>query len=244
MEYFPLNKTSNFVTKLPKVIKLEGQWAVSLVEFNYPCSMLTVQESENIISITKKRPSQGLQNLYTEDTKIHATNYDTIQNLISSLNLNTVIQNNNITFIYNDITKFVSVGIDNDAISVLKLSPKLCLQLGFEPNVNLVTNPISKYPVNLYLGLPSQIFIYCDICEPQIVGDVMTSLLRNVPLDSSKYLYGAYKMNIFSHPYYIPVLRREFDTMEIDIRTETGHQLPFEFGTACVKLHFKQINNN
>lgn len=47
-------------------------------------------------------------------------------------------------------------------------------------------------------------------------------------------------MTIFSSPQYVPVLKREFENIEIDIRTETGAHVPFLFGTVCVKLHFKK----
>jgi hypothetical protein len=69
----------------------------------------------------------------------------------------------------------------------------------------------------------------------------MASLVRIIPLDPTKYIYGAYKMHSFSPAHYVSVLRREFDTIEIDIRMHTGGKVPFQFGTSCVKLHFRRI---
>lgn len=71
----------------------------------------------------------------------------------------------------------------------------------------------------------------------------MTPLLRIIPLDPMKYIYGANKMHVFSPPHYLPIMRREFDTIEIDIRSTTGQKIPFQFGTVCIKLHFKKHNN-
>lgn len=233
MSYFPNNTTSNFFTKLPKTIKLEGEWVVGLAEFNYPCTMFNVQDHENILYITK--------NGMTFKSSIPAANYDNVTHFLQSFNENDLIKEN-VIFQYDEISKLAAVSILNrNEILAMTLAPKLGLQLGFEPQTNIVKYKSGKYPVNLNLGLPSQIFIYSDIIEPQIVGDIMTSLLRIVPLDPTKYTYGAFKMNIFSPTHYLPVMRREFDIIEIDIRTSIGDRVPFQFGTACVKLHFKRI---
>ena len=35
MQYFPDNKTSNFVTKLSRTLQLDGEWEVGLAEIDY-----------------------------------------------------------------------------------------------------------------------------------------------------------------------------------------------------------------
>ena len=44
---------------------------------------------------------------------------------------------------------------------------------------------------------------------------------------------------LFESPHYIPVGRRDFDTIGINIRDETGRKVPFQFGCVVVKLHFR-----
>lgn len=240
MEYFPENTTTKFSTKLPKSLILEGEWYIGVVEIQYPCTMYTVRESENVIYTSKwiMIPDEDIISLVHYRSHIPAMNYDSIQHLVAELNKHTDTQ---LMFNYDEIKSQVSVLCMDNAIDVLKLSTKLCLQLGFEPNTNLIQNKTGTYPYNLKLGLPSQLFIYCDIIEPQIVGDVMAPLLRIVPLDPAVYVYGANKMHIFSPPHYLPLMRREFDVIEIDIRTSTGQKVPFQFGTTCIKVHFKRI---
>lgn len=242
ISYFPNNTTSNFSTKLPKSIKLEGEWLVGLVEFHYPCTMFNVQEHENVIYIKKKNNTldDGVTTIVEYKSHIPATNYDNIDHILKALNENPLL-NNNVVIRYDKISKLVRATKQKDNIISISATPKLSLQLGFEPRTNLIGNATGKYPVNLYLGLPSQLFVYCDIIEPQMVGDVMTSLLRIIPLDPSKYIYGAYKMHVFTPAHYLSVLRREFDTIEIDIRTSTGVKIPFQFGTSCIKLHFRRL---
>lgn len=250
--YYPTNTTASFITKLPKSIKLEGEWVVGIAEFHYPCTMLNVQEHENVLYITRKikipedvatTTNETTEGKSTVEFKSHipATTYDNVDHILEALNSNALIKDQ-VVFEYNKISKLVSVRkLNNCDITSIFTSPKLSLQIGFEPMSNFIYKTIGKYPVNLYLGLPSQLFVYCDIINPQIIGDVMASLLRIIPLDPTQYTYGAYKMHNFSPPHYLPVLRREFDTVEIDIRTNTGSKIPFQFGISCVKLHFKRV---
>lgn len=241
MEYFPENKTTMFSTKLPKSLILEGEWFVALVEVQYPCTMFNVREDENIIYSSKWILDPNESSSYAlvhYKSRIPVMNYDSIQHVLTELNNNT---EETITFQYHEISNQVSVSFTDNAISTLKLSNKLSLLLGFEPNLNIFENKIGSYPANIKLGLPSQLFIYCDIIEPQIVGDVMAPLLRIVPLDPTVYMYGSNKTHIFSPPHYVPVMRREFDVIEIDIRTSTGQKVPFQFGTTCIKVHFKRF---
>lgn len=248
IDYFPQNTTANFITKLPKTIELEGEWVVGLVEFHYPCAIFNVQERENNLYIKKKTIVEGDYEPNDEDSlisveyisQIPAFTYDNINNLLKAFNENNLLHNN-VRLQVDEKLKLVTVKKLNNNISSLILSPALNIQLGYEPYTNLIQKACAKYPFNLQLGLPSQLFIYSDIVHPQMVGDVMASLIRIIPLDVSKYIYGAYKMHILPHIHYLPIMRREFDTIEIDIRTGTGNKVPFQFGTACVKLHFRRI---
>lgn len=239
--YFTNNTTANFLTKLPRTIKLEGEWVVGLVEFQYPCSMYNVQEHENIVYIKKKVPVPTKEKYKIVDVKTHipATSYDSIDHFLKAFNENPQLKNK-VKFRCDPVTKMVAV-TTNDEITSITTSAILSLQLGYKPRSNLKEITIGIHPANLYLGLPSQIFVYTDIIQPQVVGDVITSLLRIIPLDPTKFIYGAYKMHVFSPAHYVPVLRREFDTLEIDIRTTTGSKIPFQFGSSCVKLHFRRV---
>lgn len=237
MSYFPDNKTANFSTKLPRPIKLEGEWSVGIVEFQYPCTMFTVQEQQNIMYITKKMivPNEAVEQIVTYKNHIPASSYENIDDVLVACNSRETFK-----LRHDKISKFITLSQDDNRLVTLNFSPKLSLQLGFDPNTNIATKRIGKFPANIYLGLPSQLFVYCDIIEPQMVGDVICPLLRIIPLDPAKYIYGSNKMHVFSPPHYVPVMRREFDIIEIDIRTNSGENIPFQFGTSCVKLHFKR----
>lgn len=68
----------------------------------------------------------------------------------------------------------------------------------------------------------------------------MAPLLQIVNIDTSTYVYGANKVVQYYRPHYVPLLRNRFECLEIDIRDVAGNSPPFQFGTLCVKLHFRQ----
>lgn len=81
-------------------------------------------------------------------------------------------------------------------------------------------------------------FVYCDIIEDSIVGDVRAPLLRATVARGS---YGDNIRDIYIKPLYHPVRTNRFDTISISITTESGDLVPFNFGSSCVTLHFRQI---
>ena len=51
MQYFPDNKTSNFVTNLSRTLQLGGEWEVGLVEIDYPHTWYNIHEGKNSVKI-------------------------------------------------------------------------------------------------------------------------------------------------------------------------------------------------
>jgi len=102
---------------------------------------------------------------------------------------------------------------------------------------------ISDEPGSLLRGIPDKLFVYCDICEPYITGDVQSPLLRIVALDTrNDYAFASTQIIHFSPAQYITLRQTCFRTIEIDIRDHLGQSIPFEFGTLTVTLHFKRID--
>ena len=44
----------------------------------------------------------------------------------------------------------------------------------------------------------------------------------------------------FVRPQYVPVSRKQFETIEVNIKRDTGEPVPFEFGRVLITLHFRQ----
>ena len=90
----------------------------------------------------------------------------------------------------------------------------------------------------------SQFFIYIDIIQPIIVGDIKIPLLRTVVLDSNE-THGVQGRSIIISPknlIYLPVSRQTINRIEVNIRTNTGNLLPFtQNSSSSILLHFKKF---
>lgn len=98
-------------------------------------------------------------------------------------------------------------------------------------------------PASLLRGIPDKMFVYCDLCESYVTGDVRSPLLRIVPIEAHTdiFAYGANHVKYFSPTHYIPLRKTNFRTIEIDIRDQLGKKIPFEGGTLTVTLHFRRV---
>lgn len=102
---------------------------------------------------------------------------------------------------------------------------------------------IADQPASLLRGIPDKLFVYCDICEPYITGDVQSPLLRIVALEvRNDYAFASHQIKYFSPAQYVALRQTCFRTIEIDIRDQLGQNIPFEFGTLSVTLHFKRAD--
>lgn len=85
------------------------------------------------------------------------------------------------------------------------------------------------------------LFIYSDIIEPQMVGDTKATLLGVAPVE-----YQAEKVNYwpFNPPYYIPLAKTCFETIEILICNDRGNPVDFAPNAKVVcRLHFRRHHN-
>ena len=95
---------------------------------------------------------------------------------------------------------------------------------------------VAKYPPDILSGFTT-LYVYCDLIQPQIVGNVLAPLLRTVPISGD---YGSTCNKVFLAPHYLPLRKKSFDTVEIAIRDDTDHPVQFMFGKVIVKLHLKR----
>ncbi|GBL79972.1 hypothetical protein AVEN_29004-1 [Araneus ventricosus] len=142
---------------------------------------------------------------------------------------------------YNKHSKKVKLQLSNGA--TLKLSDRLSENLVFVPGEVLgenvvrdttyaIESPFIADPnVDLYL-----LYIYTDIIQPEMVGGVFAPLLRIVTVKGKD---GDMIHEIFDRPHYCPVSRKNFQSIEIVIRTHTGRFVSFDRGKLIVKLHFR-----
>ena len=95
---------------------------------------------------------------------------------------------------------------------------------------------VSDWVADLEKGLNS-LYMYCPLVEPRMVGDAQVPLLRIVPVEGRD---GEMITRVFDPIQYCPLLQRRFQTVDIDIRDDTGSIVPFERGRVVVTLHCRK----
>ena len=137
---------------------------------------------------------------------------------------------------FNEKTNKVKFFVDSKAY-YMKFSKKLkqILDVGDRNDAELSYSSESEVDVN---RARHTMFVYCDLVEDSIVGDVRAPLLRTT-LASGK--YGEDVREVFNKPMYIPLRTNHFDTIQIAIKTETGEDMPFNYGISYVILHFRRV---
>ena len=143
-------------------------------------------------------------------------------------------------FRHNKTLQRVSIDMDPEKIARVVLSPHLAYMLGYSDGSENYTmrkeQNLAKYPADLTGGFYA-LYIYCTIVENQIVGNYRVPLLRTVHVQGK---HGDICEKIFHSPHYVPIVTKEFDTLELDIKGDTGQSVVFISGKVVVKLHFRK----
>ena len=223
LSFFPDNKTSQFTTQLPSPINLNGEWEMALVDFIYPHTWYNVRKDNNLFGF-------DLGDGKIQGRRIPIGCYETVPDLIKGMTL--ASHKHKIDFSYHPVTKRVTVKTDKKSKVILHQG--LAELLGFEPGEYsglqespFVADPKSSFPV---------MYVYCDLVEPQIVGDVQAPLLKIVSVEGND---GEIVNAHYSRPFYVPVIRQHFQTIQIDLRLHSGDLVPFERGKVILTLHFR-----
>lgn len=233
MDIYPNNTASSFQIRLPRTMYLKTKYEVALAEIHYPHSWSTFRENEQYYLGFNKGDSP------TTMVKIPKGFYRNINELIHSIHTEIRISLNStneipIKFEYDKITRFVTLKVENDY--KVGLSKGLAEILGFEPLRKYSEDIVAQFKADIQSGFYA-LFVYCNICEPQVVGDYYVPMLRSVPIQGQD---GDYIVKVYGEPHYVPVNTSKFDVIEVDIKDDTGENVSFYTGKVICKLHFRQ----
>lgn len=177
--------------------------------------------------------------------------FNDLKGLINSINNDLNITNTKFTILHNDhISYETNEKIDGEKDHYyLELDKTLQDILGFTNLDRLLTwkdsSPVcvSEYPADIKGAFPKWIFVYTNICEANIVGDVYATILRSIPIRYNNKVKSTDVFNhTFTNPNYVSLISNNFREIEIDLRNRLGKSLPFVNGTSSVTLHFKRVN--
>ena len=236
-DLFPENKPSEYRTKLPQWIHLNGEWEIGLHSIAYaPWNI--IRHLDEPITFTHpggKGKGGRLKKYYTSCL-------DYIESINESLKESSDINNSNseIEFIVRD----GKVTIDLSPGYKVQLRREQAIVLGFmkfeDPTEvkEIASTETGEYEANLHRE--TNILVFCDIVQPQIVGDKTQSLLAVVP--SEKTTGTNETVYAVENIHYIPVQTKSFQEVGIHLRSSTNESIPFEYERAAVTLHLKPLN--
>ena len=243
MKIYPNNTVAKYTTQLPTNIELDGEWEVALTEIMY-------NNKWGNISGEWLRYYNGRS--FSE--KMHVPNgVYTQQSLLAKVR--ELLKEAGDTCGH---VKFEQYNFSMDYIEVVNdgslplrgfdMSHRLTEILGLQKYhiMKLVESGNESYRIygdkmkDLLEPSVTSLFVYCDVLEHIPVGDTLAPLLRCVSIE------GALGKRIgarYAFPMYIPVQKKVFDSVEINIMTETGDPAPFIDGPSTVTLHFRRARN-
>jgi hypothetical protein len=82
-----------------------------------------------------------------------------------------------------------------------------------------------------------QLYVYSPIVEQSIVGNQKAPLLRVINVTGEP---GQIQEAIYSTEYHYRLQNKRISEIRIEIRSETGRLVRFEWGNTLITLHFKR----
>ena len=116
------------------------------------------------------------------------------------------------------------------------ISPLIQSMVGFRQAIFPAGVYVSDWVADVKKGLNS-LHVYCPLVESRMVGNAQVPLLRIVPVEGRN---GEMITRVFDPIQYCPLLQKRLQTVEIDLRDDTGSIVPFERGRVVVILHCRK----
>lgn len=243
IDIYPLNTTSSFIVHLPQKIILNEGAVVGLAEIQFPYNFFNVSDKNNTFSIVHGDFKydgaittgfyKNQKDIVAEVLKQTKEHFGIWIRIDDRTNRSKVIKTEQYTSKH-------SISITNSKERHLSFHGRLATQLGFAPDENVFEYEYSPFIGNAYFGIPEQMLVYCDLIEPQMLGFEKSQVIKVINTTGKEVNFGTPCYRGFQNIHYVPMLRKEFDTVEINIRDITGEYFPFRHGIVMVKLHFKE----
>ncbi|GFQ87435.1 uncharacterized protein TNCT_338081 [Trichonephila clavata] len=120
--------------------------------------------------------------------------------------------------------------------TVVTFGEKLKDLLGFSRDTFEHGDYKSEYVLELQAGI-TEVYVYCDIVAPSLVGDSLASILKIIPVANEN---NEQIVKHFPVPLYFRVKKQFFDVIEIEMRTSSGTPIKFISGKTNLVLSFRK----
>ena len=265
------NIIGNYTTNLDKGYNLPNHenWEVGIAEVSYGKNWYNIRKRQyiNLFSISPNISNQKITLVENMTSFLEPGLYAKPKSLVKKINdilkskfgksIKTVPQLHLNRF---NQKIYYTLGEDNGDLFYIQLDSDLSRILGLEENGKTLYETISTHgrfprqltksyklkriygnrPVDLYAGYHT-LYVYCDLVDYSVIGNSYQQLLRALEVPTNKD-FGDQVVLTYTNPIYVPLLKNEFQSIEIDIKDETGKSLEFEFGRVIVVLHFRKKN--
>ena len=210
MTTHPNNTLAQYITNLPRRISLSGGG-------EWECGLTEIHYPHDWYNVRNARLMVEHDGETETDANFVTFYYQPVtQKFVAHMKGDTKFA------LYGDLPDILGFGM-GDAVTTFRSSARSMLVRAYSI-------------VDLRRGFES-LYVYSSIVEPRIVGDKIAPLLRIVPITGR---HGEMVTARFDHVQYMPVLSREFEDVEIEIRDDTGRPVPFERGKVTVTLHLRR----
>ena len=242
IKLFPDNDPSEYTVRLPQWVHLNGHWEIGLHSIAYAPWNIIQHLDEPIFFMTGGKEGKGgkMRKHYSSVNEYVSSIRESLKQ--SHLDKSLVDKSNEIEFFYL-LNGKVKVRLSSGY--TLRLRGEQAIVLGFMT----FEDPAETYDIEnaeetgtykANLHRETNIHVYCDIVQPQIVGDKMTPLVAVVPYrkttETSETVYVAENIR------YIPIQTKSFQEINIHLRSSTEEFISFEHRRVIVTLHLKPLN--
>ncbi len=243
-KYYPDNTLSRFVTKLHNDVSLEGEWEAALVDIMYPRNWYNVEDQRIYVACTnctrivpEFSPGETVSTTYEISIGIPSGFYNNPSELVEMITTRIakayrkpirpwsvngisryVDESQWPKVVYNKHSRIIHVTMQPD--TVVRFSEKLSMMLGFAAIQNTVGTLTWKgeRPCDMEGGLHA-LYVYCDVLN---VFRSVIRWLRFCALRCRQRSRGEMTYIQYDQPRYIPLQKKTFDSIEIDIRRRHG----------------------
>ena len=257
---------TEFITKLASTIELTDEWEVGLAEIMFPRSWYTIPKeglkievdcSDCIDTPLYKTDEEKARGYHTVKIYLKGGYYNTMEELVQVLNQAAVRAfqytrgySGNVNPISPPVFDYIpnakTIRITLLAGMYVQFPPELEIILGLSPEQNPIGNETSQtlaiagdHSCDLQAGIHA-LYVYCDLLQYTHVGNIKAPLLRVVNSGGEA---GDVVTRYYERPRYIPLQKKNFDSIQIIIRDDLGEKIHFENGKLLLTLHFRRAKN-
>lgn len=228
MGIFPKNTQAQYKVKLPEHLSLTGPWEVGLTSITYPHTWI------NVTDLSRRFYFDTGTGVWDGDL-LPLAYYPTAVELVGEINKALVSNKvSGLSLQFDKLTQKVTVTVDKG--KRMYFGEGLDTMLGFNKDDIISKTTTAPYVCDLSIGLQS-LFVYLDIVDSQIVGDVRAPLLRTVPVQGQD---GETITLNYDNPQFLPLATKEFETLEVLITSDVGEKITFERGRVVLTLNFRR----